>query len=260
MPAETPRGRITLVGAGPGDPVLITLAGLRALQSADLVIYDRLVNPVLLEHAPQAEHLYIGKRPGEPHEATQGRINETMVREALAGRHVVRLKGGDPFIFGRGGEEMLAARGAGIEVRAIPGVTAALGAASGAGLPLTHRNIAGSVAFITGCPASERPRPHADWRRLAGTVDTLVLYMGVRHLAQIAVELMAGGLPPDHPVAAVERATLPDQRITLFTLDDLSRGAAEGRVEAPALVVIGEVVHVHEQIAAMAELALGRAS
>jgi uroporphyrin-III C-methyltransferase len=246
------QGQITLVGAGPGDPELITLAGQRALAEADVVIYDRLVNPALLEHAPRADRIYIGKRPGESHEASQGRIDTLMLAAAREGKRVVRLKGGDPFVFGRGGEEVLAARREGVGVRVVPGVTAALGAAAAIQLPLTHRNAASSVAFVTGCSASEAPRPQVDWKALAKAVDTLVLYMGVRHLGAIARALIEGGRPETEPAAAIENATTSEQRIHYFTLAQLAAGEAEGAVSAPAIVVIGTVVRIQRELAAMA--------
>ena len=232
-------GAITLVGAGPGDPDLITVAGARALAEAELVIYDRLAGEGLLDLAPRAERVYAGKRPGERHAETQRRINALMVEEALAGRRVVRLKGGDPMVFGRGGEELSAALAHGVPIRVIPGVTAALGAAAAAQIPLTHRDVASSVAFVTGC-TSEATGGRTDWRALAAAVDTIVIYMGAGRLPWIAGELLAGGRPADQPALIVERATRTDQRISIWTLGALAAGEAEGRIEAPALVVAGE--------------------
>ena len=247
--AEPPVGVLSLVGAGPGDPGLLTLAGARALHTADLVLYDRLVNPDLLAHAPAAaERICVGKRPGESHEQTQGRINRLLTDAARAGRHVVRLKGGDPFIFGRGGEELSAADAAGIPAHVIPGITAALGAAATCGFPLTQRHLASSVAFVTGCPAADSPRPATDWRALARSVDTVVLYMGVRHLAEIAREMIAAGRPAAEPALAVVRATQPDQSVHPFTLEMLADGAAEVEVSAPAVVIIGQVLSARHPI------------
>jgi uroporphyrin-III C-methyltransferase len=258
MAESSRQGRVTLVGAGPGDPDWITLAGVRALADADLVIYDRLVNPALLEHAAQADCVYVGKKPGEAHGATQDRINALMLEAARAGKHVVRLKGGDPFVFGRGGEEVLAARREGIVVRVVPGITAALGAAAATTLPLTHRHLASSVAFITGCPASDPPRPRVDWRALARAVDTLVLYMGVRHLSAIAAELMAGGRARDEPLAVIQRASTPEQRIDHGTLEEAAGGWGKERAEAPAIIVIGEVVRLQRELEALAREAVSR--
>lgn len=246
------RGEITLVGAGPGDPELITLAGVRALAEADMVIYDRLVHPDLLNHAAKGELIYAGKTPGEPHAATQRWIIEQMIEHASRGKRVVRLKGGDPSVFGRGGEETEAARAAGIPVRVIPGVTACLGAVAQAGFPLTHRGMASSVAMVTGCPAADDPMQAPDWQALARSVDTIVIYMGVRRLPRIARELLAGGRPPEQPVAVIENATLPDRRIRRTSLCEL--GALDpDQIKSPAMIVVGEVVNLGEPMQALVE-------
>ncbi len=238
---------ITLLGAGPGDPELLTLAGLRALEMAEVVVYDRLVNPALLAHAPTAQHIEVGKRPGENHALQQARINEIIVSEALAGRRVVRLKGGDPFIFGRGGEEVAAARAAGIPIRVIPGVTSALGAAAEAGFPLTHRDAASSVAFVTGCRA-EGCEGGPDWRALARAVDTIVIYMGVSRLAVIAGELMAGGRPASEPVAIIRHATLPEREARLLTLGELTGDEGGAPIKPPSLLIVGQVVRLAHEL------------
>ena len=180
-------GQLTLVGAGPGDPDLITLAGVKALQTADVVIYDRLVSPALLEYAPQAEHIYAGKQAGHSHEHIQQCIGALIAQHAGCGQHVVRLKGGDPMIFGRGAEEIELARQHGFVLRIIPGITATLGAAASLQFSLTERFVASSVALVTGCDADgpDGP-PKADWEGLAWSADTLVIYMGRRHLQRIA--------------------------------------------------------------------------
>ena len=233
------QGSITLVGAGPGDPELLTLAGARALAEAEVVIYDRLVNPALLAHAPQAEAIYLGKDAGNTHHVTQELIHTTMVEAARAGKRVVRLKGGDPYIFGRGGEEVMAAREAGVPCRVIPGVTAALGAGAAAGIPLTHRDVARSVAFVTGC-TSDFGHCATDWKALAKAVDTIVIYMGARHLNLIAAALIAGGRSAEEPLAAIRNATLPDQELHCFTLGELA-----GKAQEPK---IGQVVRVGEAL------------
>ncbi len=240
-------GRLTLVGAGPGDPDLITVAGRDALRAADVVIYDRLVHPELLRHAPaSAVRVYLGKRPGEPHQPTQDRIHDLIVEHGRAGRHVVRLKGGDPMLFGRGGEELEVAARAGIPARVIPGVTAALGAAAAARLPLTHRELASSVAFVTGCGAAHRGDPGVDWAALARAVDTIVIYMGVEHLTGIAAALVAAGRPAGQPVALVCRATLADEAVFVAALGDLAAGLTPAGVEAPAAIIVGEVARCRE--------------
>lgn len=240
-------GSITLVGAGPGDPELITLAGARALAEADVVIYDRLVNPALLQHAPQAEAIYLGKDQGNAHHVTQELIQRTMVEAAQRGQRVVRLKGGDPYVFGRGGEEVLAAREAGVVCRVIPGVTAALGAGAAAGIPLTHRDVARSVAFVTGC-TSDFEHTATDWRALARAVDTIVIYMGVRHLNKIAAALIEGGRAADEPVAAVRHATLPEEAVQIFTLGELAAAQEEPRLAPPAVIVVGAVVRLRNAL------------
>ena len=234
-------GMIILVGAGPGDPGLLTLAGRDELRRADVVVYDRLVNPALLSHAAGARHVCVGKKPGESHAAQQARINELILAEARAGGRVVRLKGGDSFVFGRGGEEATAARAAGIELRVVPGVTSALGAAAEAGIPLTHRRVASSVVFVTGSTA-EGGDGEPDWRALAGAVDTIVIYMCAGRLASIAAELIAGGRGGAEPALVASDATLPGGLSRRFTLGELASGAAEGLVRPPAVAIIGPVV------------------
>ena len=192
IPRDAATGCNTLVGAGPGRPDLITLAGLNALRRAEVVVYDRLVNTDLLAHAPRAEHLYMGKEPGRGHHVQQDRINDYIVDQALSGRRVVRLKGGDPLLFGRGGEEVQAAREKGVPVRIIPGVTSGLAAAASAGIPITHRDLASSVAFVTGRGSHGRG---LDWAALARAVDTIVIYMAVQRNQAIAQELIEAGLP-----------------------------------------------------------------
>jgi uroporphyrin-III C-methyltransferase len=243
----TEPGTIMLVGAGPGDPELLTLAGLKALREAEVVIFDRLVNPELLAHAPpEAERIDAGKTPGLTHAMAQERINRIMIERARAGRRVVRLKGGDPLIFGRGGEELQAARAAGIPVRVIPGVTAAQGAAAALQIPLTHRAAAASVAFVTGCGAGGEEPAGVNWQALATRVDTLVVYMGARRLAAIAQELIAGGRPVDDPVALVRQATLPDQEVRILTLYELAHDPAAADIAPPVIMITGAALHLRE--------------
>ena len=239
-------GRVTLVGAGPGAVDLITLRGRRALEAADVVVYDDLANADLLDFCPPtAGRIYVGKRAGR-HCAAQETIGAILVREARQDRRVVRLKGGDPLVFGRGGEEEQVLAEAGIPFEIVPGVTAALAAGAVAGIPLTHRRHASAVVFVTGHECGEKSRETSvDWRALARTRATLCIYMGVRRLAEIAAELREGGLLGSTPVAVVANATLPDQSVQVGDLDSAEALAAavQGR---PALIIVGEVVRFAE--------------
>ena len=236
------KGFVWLVGAGPGAADLITLRGLKILQGAEAVVCDELVNKELLLHCPPAcEMHFVGKRAGS-HSATQPEINRLLVALAGAGKKVVRLKGGDPLIFGRAGEEMRALRGAGIPFEIVPGVTAATAASSVAGLPLTHRDHSSAVVFVTGhqCAANTSA---LDWGALARLRATLCFYMGVRRLPEIARNLLHHGMSADMPLALISEATRPTQRIHLGTLRDAEKLSA-GLAGQPALVVIGEVVRL----------------
>jgi uroporphyrin-III C-methyltransferase len=238
VPGPPAPGEVVLVGAGPGDPGLVTVAGLACLRRADVVVYDRLVHPDLLaEAAPGCELVDVGKRPGVPG-VTQAEISALLVEHARRGRRVVRLKGGDPFLFGRGGEELLALGAAGIPASVIPGVTSALAAPAAAGIPLTHRGLARSVAVVTGHTADGAAPV---WSSLAG-VDTLVVLMGVAALESICRELVAHGRSPGTPAAIVERATLPSQRVLRAPLGELAPRARALGVRSPAVIVVGEVV------------------
>jgi uroporphyrin-III C-methyltransferase len=235
-------GVVYLVGAGPGDPELITVRGLKCLQRADVVVYDRLVNPVLLAEAPgTARRVYAGKSSGRE-ALRQEEINALIVRHARAGRVVVRLKGGDPFVFGRGGEEALACAAAGIAWEVVPGVSSALAAPASAGIPLTHRGVASGFAVVTGhCLGEDR----VDWAALA-RIDTLVVLMGAARLEEIA-EILLRYRPADHPVAVVERGTLPESRVWTGTLAELAAGEAM-EIGSPATLVVGEVVRVRASL------------
>jgi uroporphyrinogen III methyltransferase/synthase len=228
------RGRVHLVGAGPGDPGLLTARALELIASADTILYDRLIPAQALDGVrADAELLFVGKQRGGasiPQEQTQA----LMIERARAGREVVRLKGGDPFVFGRGGEEALALRDAGIDFGVVPGVTAGIAAAAYAGIPVTHRGLSTGVALITG---------HTDlnWRALAAFPGTLVFYMGVCQLPRIAAELIAAGRPESQPVAVVERGTLPDQRTLTGTLATIAEVASREQVKAPAITIVGAV-------------------
>lgn len=230
---------VHLVGAGPGDPELLTLKALSVLQDADVVIHDRLAPPEILARARRdARRIYVGKRRGE-HAVPQEEIAELIIAEARAGHRVVRLKGGDPFIFGRGGEELAAVRAAGLEVVVVPGVTAALGCAAAAGIPLTHRDQARAVSFVT---AETRPgAPGPDWRGFADPDHTVAVYMGVVAAPEVQAGLIAAGRAPDTPVAVIENGSRPEQRVLTDRLDGLAALVAREQVVSPALLVIGEV-------------------
>lgn len=259
-PAHTPGqpGRVTLVGAGPGDPDLLTLRALRALQSATLVLHDHLVAPEVLALVPAtAERIYVGKESGA-HTLQQTAITELMLGLARSGRAVLRLKGGDPYIFGRGGEEAQALAAAGVPFEVVPGISSAQAAAALAGMPLTHRDHADAVVLATGHLRAERqpggPGPELDldldWARLARPHQTVVIYMGVGALPLICSGLVAHGLPAETPAATVERASRSDQRITVGTLASLPRLAQAQGVRAPALIFVGGVVGLHAELAA----------
>jgi len=238
--ATAAKGFVWLVGAGPGAPDLITVRGLKVLQGAEAVVYDELANDELLKNCPAGCGLHsVGKRAGR-HSATQDEINALLVSLAGAGKKVVRLKGGDPLVFGRAGEEIEALRAAGLPFEIVPGVTAATAAAAVAVLPLTHRDFSSAVVFVTGhqCAANTTA---LDWGALARLRATLCFYMGVRRLPEIAHNLLQHGMPADLPLALISEATLPTQRIMIMRLGDAGKVSAE-QIGQPALVVIGEVV------------------
>ncbi len=236
---ETPTGVVHLVGAGPGDPELLTLKALNALQDADVIVHDRLIPAAVLDRARRDAHrIYVGKSRGE-HSVPQAEIAQRLIAEARKGHRVVRLKGGDPFVFGRGGEELEAVRAAGVEVIVVPGVTAALGCAASAGIPLTYRDQAQAVTFVTAeTRAGGTP---ADWSALAAANHTLAIYMGIGASAEVQDQLIAAGRAPDTPVAIVENGSRPDQRTLTGRLDDLSGLVRREAVQSPALLIIGEV-------------------
>ncbi|MBI4693364.1 MAG: uroporphyrinogen-III C-methyltransferase [Gammaproteobacteria bacterium] len=234
-----PRGFVSLVGAGPGDPELLTLRALRTLQRADVVLYDRLVPAAILALARRdADFEDVGKVQGLKG-SEQTAINARLVELARRGRHVVRLKGGDPFVFGRGGEELLALRAAGIDYEVVPGITAAVACAAAAGIPLTHRGLAQQVTFVTA--HGEDAHADLDWPALARGRHTLAFYMGVGRVAQIRDGLLAHGRDPGTPAAIVERGTTPQQRVWLTTLEALPATVAARAVQAPAMILVGEV-------------------
>ncbi|MEX0833425.1 MAG: uroporphyrinogen-III C-methyltransferase [Actinomycetota bacterium] len=244
-------GIVYLVGAGPGDPRLLTLRGAELLREADVVVYDRLAPEALLDLAPRrAERIYAGKAPGEA-ELDQEAINGLIVGRALAGKTVVRLKGGDPFVFGRGGEEALACARAGVPFEVVPGVTSAVAAPAYAGIPLTHRGLAASVAVVT---ASRAPGFAEEVARVAGAVDTLVVLMAAGRLAKTCHLLIGAGRPKDEPAALVQWATTSDQRSVVSTLAELPKAAAAADIGPPATLVVGEVVALADELSWFAEL------
>jgi uroporphyrinogen III methyltransferase/synthase len=256
LAATEPRpGRVYLVGAGPGDPGLLTARALELIARADVILYDRLIPSSALDGArADAELLYVGKEGGGP-SVPQERTEEELVARARAGRTVVRLKGGDPFVFGRGGEEALTLRAAGIPFEVVPGVTAGVGASAYAGIPVTHRGLSGAVALVTGHAREDGEGATAggdggvDWQALAAFPGTLVLYMGVRRLPEIASALVAAGRPASEPVALVEKGTLPDQRTVTGTLATIAEVAQREQVKAPSITVVGPVVALAEELA-----------
>ncbi len=241
-------GIVYLVGAGPGDPSLITLRGVECLKKADVVVYDYLANELLLSHAPaSAERIYAGKIGGR-HNQGQDEINSLLVAKGRDGKIVVRLKGGDPFVFGRGGEECEALRDAGIPFEVIPGVTAAVGASAYSGIPLTHRDITASVAFVTGQEGKGKEESNIDWDRLSLGGGTVVFYMGVTTLRNNMQRMMTHGRSPDTPVALVRWATTPCQQVLVGTLADIADKAESSGFKPPAVTIVGEVVALREKL------------
>lgn len=239
-------GEVFLVGAGPGDPELLTLKALRLIQQADIVLFDRLVSEPIMSLLPDTcERLYVGKRQAE-HAVPQDQINQKLVDLAKSGRNVLRLKGGDPFIFGRGGEEIELLAEQGVSFQVVPGITAASGCASYAGIPLTHRDHSQSVRFVTG--HLQNNTVNLPWPELAQSQQTLVFYMGLSGLSAICDGLIANGRSPDTPAAIVEKGTTPDQRVIIGTLETLPALVSAGRVQAPTLLIIGEVVALQSNL------------
>lgn len=232
--------QVFLIGAGPGDPDLLTLKAVKALRQADVVLIDDLVNRDILQHAPQARVIPVGKRGGCK-STPQRFINRLMVRLARQGCSVARLKGGDPFLFGRGGEEMLALRAAGVNVEIIPGISSGIAVPAAIGIPITHREFTHGVTFVTG---HTRHGDSPDWAALAAGGTTLVIYMGMKNLDAIVQALLTAGMAGNTPAAAIQHGTLHSQRHALATLETLTAGVAQHRIASPAIVVIGEVARL----------------
>jgi len=230
----------------------MTVRGLELLRHAQVVVYDRLVDPRLLDEAPRARRIFAGKASGN-HALPQEQINALLIRHARRGRRVVRLKGGDPFVFGRGGEEALALAEAGIPFEVVPGVSSAVAVPAYAGIPLTHRGTASSFAVVTGHEDTDKLRSNVDWARLARAADTLVVLMGLKSLPRIARALVANGRPPSTPVALVRWGTTDVQETITGTLGDIAARAQRARLEPPVVVVIGDVVALRERLAWFAE-------
>ncbi len=242
-------GKVYLVGAGPGDPGLITVRGRYLLERAEVVVYDYLASKKLLKHVPPtAELIYAGKKGGDKHTHTQDEINQMLIDFASAGKNVIRLKGGDPFIFGRGGEEVERLAAAGIPFEVVPGVTSATAAATYAGIPITHRDYTASVAFLTGHEDPTKADSNINWEKLAVGAGTIVVYMGIKNLPIIIDKLIKYGRDPKTPVAVVRWASTPEQKSVVGTLDTITEVVKEAGIKPPSLIIIGEVVKLRETI------------
>lgn len=246
---EKERWPVALVGAGPGDAGLMTRRSLELISEADVIFYDRLIPPEALEGArADAELVYVGKAPGRPG-IGQEEINRRLVESGEKGLRVVRLKGGDPFLFGRGAEEAEALRAAGLDFEVVPGVTAGIAASAYAGIPVTHRDLAASVTFATGHEDPEKDSRNMDLDRLAATPGTIAFYMGLKKLAPTAEALVRGGRTPEEPVAVIERGTTPGQRVVTGTLDSIASDVEQAGLRPPALIVVGEVASLRDRLA-----------
>jgi uroporphyrinogen III methyltransferase/synthase len=242
------RAKVYLVGAGPGDPGLITVKGQACIEAADVIIYDYLAAPALLNHARDtAEIIYVGKQAGD-HTLSQDEINALIVEKCKSGATVCRLKGGDPFIFGRGGEEAEVLVAKGIPYEVVPGVTSAVAAAAYAGIPLTHRKLAATLAFVTGHEDPHKEESNIDWEALGRGIGTLVFFMGVKNLPDITQKLIANGKRPETPVALIRWGTTPGQQTVTGTLDNIAERVKEAGLKAPAIIVVGDVVQLRDSL------------
>lgn len=239
-------GKVYLVGAGPGDPGLMTVKGKTLLECADVVVYDALVSPPILAMiGPRAEQIHVGKRRGR-HSLLQEETTQLLIQKAQTQAVVVRLKGGDPFVFGRGGEEMADLIQAGVSVEVVPGVTSGIAAPAYAGIPLTHRSYSSSVTFVTGHEAAGKYRPTVNWPAIAHGSESIVVYMGIHNLPYILEQLQAAGRDANTPIALIRWGTWPEQEELVGTLGTISAQAEVTQFEAPAIVVIGDVVNLHK--------------
>jgi uroporphyrin-III C-methyltransferase len=241
-------GKVYLVGAGPGDPGLITLKGKGLLQCADVVVYDALVSPPILAMInPEAQKINAGKRRGR-HSLKQAETTQLLIEKAKEQAIVVRLKGGDPFVFGRGGEEMEDLVKAGIDVEVVPGITSGIAAPAYAGIPVTHRHYSSSVTFVTGHESTGKYRPQVNWQAIATGSETIVVYMGIHNLPYIVSECLKASLDPDTPIALIRWGTRPDQVELIGTLSTIVEAVEATGFEAPAIAVIGKIVNLHTQL------------
>jgi len=241
-------GKVFIVGAGPGDPKLITLKAVESIKSADVVLYDRLVSKKIVAMIPKrAEKMYVGRDVGDDYKH-QDTTNDMMVKFAKKNKIVVRLKGGDPFIFGRGGEEAEFLRKHKVKYEIIPGITSGIGSAEYSGIPLTHRKFASSVVFVTGHEDAKKSEGVVDWKRLAKAVDTIVIMMGLSRLDVISKKLISGGLSKNTPVAVIQNGTTDEHRMIKGTLSNISKKISEAKIKPPSIIVVGKVVNLSDKI------------
>ena len=245
-------GKVYLVGAGPGDPGLFTIKGLALLRTADVVMYDALANPELLKECKQGAELIDAGKRARDHHLSQWQTNELLVEKAKEGKLVVRLKGGDPFLFGRGAEEAEELRKAGAEVHVVPGVSSSISVPELAGIPVTHRDHASLVTFITGHEKADRETDRIDWKSLVGGHGTLVIMMGLGNAGTISKELISGGMSPDMPAAVISKGSTPDQKVVVTKVSDLEQAIKENAIEPPGIIVVGEVAKMREVLGDMA--------
>lgn len=242
------KGKVFIVGAGPGDPKLITLKAVEAIKSADVVLYDRLVSKKIIAMIPKsASSVYVGRDVGDDYKH-QDTTNELMVKYAKTKRNVVRLKGGDPFMFGRGGEEAEFLRERGVKYEIIPGITSGIGSAEYSGIPLTHRDYASSVVFVTGHEDAKKTQGTVNWKKLAKSVDTIVIMMGLSRLEVISKNLISGGLAKTTPVAVIQNGTTEDHKMLKGTLANIAKKVKDAKVRPPSIIIIGKVVSLSDKI------------
>ena len=241
-------GKVFIVGAGPGDPKLITLKAVESIKSADIVLYDRLVSKKIVAMIPKrAEKMYVGRDVGDDYKH-QDTTNDMMVKFAKQNKNVVRLKGGDPFIFGRGGEEAEFLRQHNVKYEIIPGITSGIGSAEYSGIPLTHRKYASSVVFVTGHEDAKKSEGVVEWKKLAKAVDTIVIMMGLSRLEIISKQLISGGLSKNTPVAVIQNGTTDEHRMIKGTLSNISKKVIQAKIKPPSIVVVGKVVSLSDKI------------